>query len=174
MKKKLLMMILVTSSLISADLTGIKTIKTSFVQKIKNSANSVIIYKGKMFAKKENNLALWVYDKPVKKEIYYRDGNIVILEPDLEQATFAKLDKVPNIITLLKKAKRVSKNTLVTTFKDTKYTIKTNHKNIEEISYKDEMQNHVSIDFINPKINTKIDNNIFIYQIPAGYDILKQ
>ena len=174
MKKKLLMMILVTSSLISADLANIKTIKTSFVQKIKNTANSVIIYKGEMFAKKENNLALWIYDKPVHKEIYYRDGDIVIIEPELEQATFAKLDKVPNIITLLKKAKKVSQNTLVTTFKDTKYTIKTDHEKIKEISYKDEMQNKVSISFINPKINTNINDSRFIYQIPAGYDILKQ
>ena len=174
MKKKFLFLLLTTTALISADLANIKTIETNFIQKIKNSANKILTYKGKMFAKKENNLALWIYNSPVKKKIYYRDGNIVILEPELEQATFAKLEKIPNIITLLKNAKKVSKNKLVTTFNNTKYYIITDNKFVKYITYKDEMQNLVTINFQNPKVNKHISNEKFIYEIPAGYDILKQ
>jgi len=151
MKKKFLLLLFIASSLISADLTNIKTIKTSFIQKIKNSANNVLIYKGKMYAKKQNNLALWIYTQPVKKEIYYRDGDITIIEPDLEQATFAKLKTIPNIITLLKNAKSVSKNKLITKFNNTKYIIITDKKFVKYIAYKDEMQNQVVIQFVKSK-----------------------
>jgi len=174
MKKNFLLMFLTTSALISADLTNIKTLKTSFIQEIKNSSNNVIIYEGKMYAKKNNNLALWIYDKPVKKEIYYRNGNITIIEPDLEQATFAKLKTIPNIITLLKNAKKISKNKLITVFNNIKYTIVTDKNFVKYIVYKDEMQNQVLIKFINPQINQNLNDDIFIYKIPAGYDILKQ
>jgi len=174
MKKKLFMLILATSALISADLNNIKTLKTSFVQKIKNSTNNTITYKGVMFAKKANNLALWIYNRPIYKEIYYRDGNIVVIEPDLEQATFAKLKKIPNILTLLKNAKKISENKLVTVFNHTKYIITTDKNFVKSIQYKDEMQNSVEIDFIKPEVNKPIDDQRFIYKIPAGYDILKQ
>jgi len=174
MKKKLGLLLLLASSLISADLSRIKTIKTSFVQRIKNSSNNTITYKGSMLAKREKNLALWVYSSPVEKKIYYRDGNIVILEPELEQVTFAKLDQVPNILTLLKRAKKIAKNKFVTKFKSTRYTITTNSKNIEKIEYTDQMRNRVSISFINPRVNIPISNDSFIYEIPAGYDVLKQ
>ena len=167
-------MVLITSTLIATDLTNIKTIQTGFIQKIKNNTNNVLTYQGTMFAQKQNNLALWIYEKPIYKEIYYRDGKIVIIEPDLEQATFAKLEKVPNIITLLKNAKQISKNRFVTTFNNTKYKITTDNNFVKYIEYKDEMQNHVKINFINPKINKKIEKNRFIYKIPSGYDILKQ
>jgi outer membrane lipoprotein carrier protein len=174
MRKKLLFLLLTTTALISADLTNIKTIETNFIQKIKNSSNNVLTYKGKMFAKKKNNLALWIYYSPVKKKIYYRDGDIVILEPELEQVTFAKLEKIPNIITLLKRAKKISKNKLVTTFNNTKYYITTDKKFVKYITYRDEMQNSVTIIFRNPKVNKPINDNKFIYEIPAGYDVLKQ
>jgi len=174
MKKKLLLLLLSSMALISADFSNIKTIETSFIQKIKNSSNNVLTYKGKMFAKKEKNLALWIYNQPIYKKIYYRDGDIVIIEPDLEQVTFAKLKKIPNIITLLKRAKKVSTNKLVTVFNDTKYTITTDKNFVKYISYKDEMQNQVTIYFINPKVNTHISDQKFIYEIPAGYDVLKQ
>jgi outer membrane lipoprotein carrier protein len=174
MKKKLLFLFLTTSALISADLTNLKTLETNFIQKIQNSTNNVLTYKGTMFAKKKNNLALWIYNYPVKKKIYYRDGSITVLEPELEQVTFAKLEKIPNILTLLRKAKKVSKNRLVTTFNKTKYYITTNNNFVKDIKYKDEMQNVVTISFKKPKINKGINDKKFVYEIPAGYDVLKQ
>ncbi len=174
MKKLILSTLLVTSSLISAELTNLKTISSNFTQLITNDSHNTIKYQGKMFAKKQNNLALWIYTSPVEKKIYYRDGNIVILEPDLEQVTFAKLNKVPNIITILKTAKKISNHKLVAKFNKTKYTITVDGDKVQRISYHDEMQNNVSIRFSNLKTNTPIKDDLFIYEIPAGYDVLKQ
>jgi len=174
MKKLILSTLLVASSLISAELTNLKTISSNFTQLITNSSHNTIKYQGKMYAKKQDNLALWIYTSPIEKKIYYRDGDIVILEPDLEQVTFAKLNKVPNIITILKSAKKVSKNKLIATFNKTKYTITVNGDKVQRISYQDEMQNNVSIRFSNVKTNKDIKDDLFIYEIPAGYDVLKQ
>jgi outer membrane lipoprotein carrier protein len=172
--KKIIFMLLMSSILIATNLTNIQTIQTSFIQKIKNNTNNVLTYQGTMFAQKQNNLALWIYEKPKYKEIYYKNGEIVIIEPDLEQVTFAKLEKAPNIITILKNAKQISKNKLITIFNNTKYKISTDDNFVKYIEYKDEMQNYVRIDFINPKINQKIGKNRFVYKIPSGYDVLKQ
>ena len=174
MKKYIIALLVASSSLISAELANLKTISTNFTQLISNNSHNTIKYSGKMYAKKQNNLALWIYTSPVEKKIYYRDGNIVILEPDLEQVTFAKLNKVPNIITILKNAKKVSANKLIATFNKTKYSILTDKNLVKSISYKDEMQNNVTINFYNTKVNNNISDKIFIYEIPAGYDVLKQ
>jgi len=174
MKKLILSTLVVASSLLSAELANLKTISSSFTQLITNSSHNTIKYYGKMFAKKQNNLALWVYKSPVEKKIYYRDGNIVILEPDLEQVTFAKLNKVPNIITILKTAKKISKNKLVAKFNKTTYTITVSGDKVQRISYRDEMQNNVSIRFTNVKTNRFLSDDLFMYEIPAGYDVLKQ
>ncbi len=174
MKRTILATLLITSSLLSANLTNLKTISSDFTQIITNSTHNTIKYQGTMFAKKKNNLALWIYTIPIEKEIYYRNGNIVILEPDLEQATFAKLNKIPNIITILKTAKKVSQNKLIANFNKTKYTILLDKDKIKSISYKDQMQNNVTINLNKVKINKEIKDNRFIYEIPAGYDIIKQ
>ena len=174
MKKIIFSVFILITNLISTELSNLKTISANFTQVITNESQNTIKYKGKMYAKKQENLALWIYTSPVEKKIYYRDGDIVIIEPDLEQATFARLNKVPNIITILKNAKKVSKNTLIANFNKTKYTIILEKNIVKRISYKDEMQNNVSIRFTNVKTNKPISDDLFIYEIPAGFDILRQ
>jgi len=162
------------ATLLSADISKIETLSANFVQKIVNSGQSSIVYSGKMYAKKKRNQTLWIYKKPIEKYIYYRDGSIVVIEPELEQATFAKLDKVPNILSLIRKAKKVSKNRFRTKFNGTTYDIDIRGDKILKVKYLDEMQNRVTISFIDELVNHKISDKKFIYQIPAGYDILEQ
>ncbi len=162
------------STLFSSDLAKLESFESDFKQIITNDQNSKITYKGKLYAKKEKNLALWIYTSPIDKKIYYSEGKVVIIEPELEQAIFAKLDKVPNILSLLKKAKKVSKDTYITTFNNTNYKITLKDKHIEKITYKDELQNKVTILFSHQKINEPIKNDKFAYKIPQEYDILNQ
>jgi outer membrane lipoprotein carrier protein len=127
-----------------------------------------------MYAKKDGNQALWIYNTPVEKSIYYKGGNIVIIEPELEQAIFAKLSKVPNIMKLLSNAKEITSNTYETNFNKIKYTIRLDGQNIKDISYIDEMQNKVIIEFNSQSINSEIADSKFSYIIPEGFDILEQ
>lgn len=171
---KKLALVAIVATVLSADINKIETLSANFVQKIVNNGQSSIVYSGKMYAKKKKNQTLWIYKKPIEKYIYYRDGSIVVIEPELEQATFAKLDKVPNILSLIRKAKRVSKTKLKTKFNGTTYDIDVKGDKILKVKYLDEMQNRVTISFKNELINQNISDNKFIYQIPAGYDILEQ
>lgn len=172
--KLFLLSTLFAASTISANSLNIKTLESNFTQSIINEQNAKIVYSGKMYATQQDNQALWEYNKPIVKKIYYKDGKLVIIEPELEQVIYAKLDKVPNILELLKSAKKSSENSFTTTFNNITYHIKTAGSKIEKISYKDEMENSVVIAFINEKVNNYIPKDRFVYVIPEDYDILEQ
>ncbi len=176
MKKKLFVFFTAWGgTLLNAHNLHIQTIQTHFTQKVTNEQGATVTYHGKMFANQRSNKALWEYTAPVHKKIYYTgDGKLVIIEPELEQAIFAKLHKVPNILKLLSEAKEGKKGELHTRFNSIDYTIHTNGNKITSIRYHDEMQNRVMISFTNEKINRFIDKRLFAYQIPSSYDILKQ
>ena len=174
LKKILLSVALISTTLLSANIRQLNSLESNFKQSIVNDQNSRITYNGKMYATKQNNQALWVYTSPIEKKIYYKDGAIVIIEPELEQVIFAKLSKVPNVLSLLNSAKQISENRFKTTFNNVKYTIKTNGNSIKSISYTDEIQNRVTIEFNSQKVNGHIDGSKFSYSIPEDYDILEQ
>lgn len=175
MKKQIFLFLLTASiSLSAAAIEDIHTFTANFRQTIHNDQQAKIIYRGKLFAQKEHNQALWIYTDPINKRIYYSGGKVVIIEPELEQAIFAKLDKVPNILTLLKKAKKKAPHTYVTTFNNTQYTILFKEGKLDRIRYKDAMHNQIEIAFDHQKTNLPIDGKKFLYQIPADYDILEQ
>ncbi len=174
MKKVLLLPALLSCTLVSANISNLNSLESKFKQSVINEQNSRITYSGKMYASKKNNQALWEYNSPIEKKIYYKDGNIVIIEPELEQAIFAKLSKVPNVLQLLNSAKKISTNKFVTTFNNIRYTITTDKDKIKTISYIDEIQNRVIIEFSSQKTNKRIDSNKFVYSIPDDYDILQQ
>ncbi len=167
-------MALLSTTLLSANITQLNSLESNFKQSIVNDQNSRITYSGKMYATKQNNQALWEYTSPIEKKIYYKDGSIVIIEPELEQAIFAKLSKVPNVLSLLNSAKRISENRFETTFNNVKYMIETNGNKINSISYTDEIQNRVTIEFNAQKTNENINASKFVYSIPEDYDILEQ
>lgn len=174
MKKFLLSVAILSTSLLNANIAQLDSLESNFKQSIVNEQNSRITYSGKMYATKQNNQALWEYKSPIEKKIYYKSGNIVIIEPELEQAIFAKLSKIPNVLSLLNSAKRISEDKLETTFNKIKYTITTDGNKIKSIDYIDEIQNRVTIEFSEQKTNSPINPTIFTYSIPADYDILEQ
>jgi len=165
---------LTSSSLLTAGINDLQTFESNFKQTIINDQNSHITYAGKLYAKKDKNQALWIYTNPIDKKIYYSKGRVVIIEPELEQAIFAKLDKIPNILSLLKQAKKISNDTYITTFNNTQYKILVNKNQITKISYTDELHNRVNIEFKNQKSNQNISDSKFAYHIPSDYDILEQ
>ncbi len=174
MKKLLLSIALFSTTCLSAKITQLTSLESNFTQSITNDQNSKITYRGKMYATTKNNQALWIYTNPIDKRIYYKDGSVVIIEPELEQAIFAKLSKVPNVLSLLNRAKTISNNKLQTTFNNIVYTITTDGSKIKRIDYTDEIQNRVTISFDAQKVNSPIDRTKFTYHIPEDYDILQQ
>ncbi len=158
----------------ATSIADLKTFSADFEQNIVNDQQSRITYKGKLYAKKQNNQALWIYTDPIDKKIYYSSGKVVIIEPELEQAIFARLDKVPNILTLLQKAKKIGEGRYLTTFNKIDYTIIFKEGKLSEIRYKDELHNRVVIRFEHQQTDVPLSDEKFRYNIPADYDILEQ
>ncbi|OQX74229.1 MAG: hypothetical protein B6D59_03150 [Campylobacteraceae bacterium 4484_4] len=172
---KFFLSLILSTGALFASIDNLSTFSADFRQTITNEQNQTITYEGKVYAAKKESSALWEYHKPVVKKIYYRSGEIIIVEPELEQAIFAKLNKIPNLLKLLKEAKEIGPGLFETEFNHIRYRIRLDKEgNIDRINYTDELSNRVVISFSNQKQNRYIDQKLFICKIPTGYDILQQ
>ena len=171
--KFFIMAIVCLSSLNAAKLDAFKTIQSDFIQKVTNEQHKTITYEGKFYATKEKK-ALWIYDKPVAKKIYFNNTKVVIIEPELEQVIITTLENTPNIAALMQEAKEIAPNTYATTFAETTYTIVASQHHIEKVTYKDKLDNSVEILFSHQSTNLFLDDVLFQVEMPAGYDVIRQ
>ncbi|WP_411675406.1 LolA-like outer membrane lipoprotein chaperone [Campylobacter sp. LR264d] len=144
-----------------------KNFSSDFTQSV-SSKNSKIDYKGHFII--TPNQAFWKYESPNKKEIYINKEDIVIIEHDLEQVIFSKFDKVPNLSEIFKKAKQIDSKTYEVKYDNINYTIKLNKDSVENISYQDEFENNILIEFYNQNKDDFINSNVFTPKIPKHYD----
>jgi len=158
---------------IYANVFDFKTLQSDFIQTITNEQNSTITYKGSFYAT-SRQVALWIYKTPVRKKVYFIKNKVVIIEPELEQAIITNLQNSPNFTSIIKSAKQISKNRYMTRYEDTNYYIDIKNKNISQITYRDKLDNRVSIKLKNQKKNIILDDVLFRLNIPKDYDILTQ
>lgn len=170
--KILLLFFLIFGSLYANPLK-FNTIQSSFTQTISNEADKTIRYTGSFYATKGAK-ALWIYKTPIKKKIYFNHNQVVIIEPDLEQAIITTLEKNPNITSILKHAKKIKDNLFEATFDDTLYYIHTKNDIIQSIDYHDKLENKVSITLLHQTKNAFLDDILFEPNIPSGYDVITQ
>jgi outer membrane lipoprotein carrier protein len=171
MKKTLLL------SLICVNLFGfaenLNTFSAHFVQTVENEKKSVIKYTGEIKAKRPN-MAMWNYIAPVKKEIYIKDEDLVVIEPEIEQAILKKVGNTIAFFEMLKNAKKVDNETYKAKYEKLNITIHLKNNKIDSITYLDELENHVVIQFTNQMENQKIEDKVFKAKIPADYDVIYQ
>ena len=170
MKEKILLLFLATASF--ANIKNLSSFEADFKQNIVDDNNKTITYYGHVKASKPQ-YALWTYVKPIQKKVYILDNQAIIIEPELEQAIIKKIGNNFDFFRLLKNAKKLDKNKYLAHYNNTSFTIKTKNDSIESISYKDEFDNSVLIDFTNQIVNKKIDKKEFTPAIPDDYDIIK-
>ncbi|MGB5866674.1 MAG: LolA-like outer membrane lipoprotein chaperone [Arcobacteraceae bacterium] len=170
---KLLFIILCTINLNANNFQNIKSFEAKFTQTIKNPSGTKVFYNGTIHIK-EPYLVLWQYKKPIEKLVYIKKYTITIIEPELEQAIVTKLDKEINILELLKNATLISENTYLSKFNNVEYTVTLKNDILNSISYKDELENSVNINFKDVRQNHKIDEEIFKFVIPYEYDLIKK
>jgi outer membrane lipoprotein carrier protein len=160
-------------NLYSINLVDIKSYKANFAQTITNNSGKQISYNGTIIISKENFI-LWKYNDPIEKFVYIIEDHVTIIEPDLEQVILTKLDKEINILDQLKKAKMVKKDIYISNFHNKDYIFYLKKNRLVKLSYKDEIDNNIVIDFTNIKQNILIDSKIFDIKIPNSYDIIKK
>jgi len=164
--KVLLVFCFLVFELFALDL-NFENFSSSFEQNI-HSKDSTINYKGYFILSKDK--AFWSYESPSKKEIYINKNEIIIVEHDLEQVIFSKLEKIPNLNEIFKNAKKVSPNELIAQYEGIHYKIELREEKLKSISYKDEFDNSITINFFNQKKNQQINENLFVAKIPPNYD----
>ena len=76
-----------------------KSLQSDFTQTVFSEGKSVN-YKGRFYAKNDNT-ALWIYESPTPKRIYFDKDKVVVIEDELEQAIISRLDDTPNLTQVL-------------------------------------------------------------------------
>ncbi len=168
---------IITAALVSINVTNATEIKVpksfsaNFTQLITNPKGKKIKYRGKIYFNAPDNLK-WIYKSPTKKEVCSQYGEVVVIDHDLEQASYYSIDKGFNLSKVLKRAKHHKNNLYVTNYKGKYYTIVLNKKGqVNQIAYKDNLDNKVNLMFTNLKYRNKpLPNSKFICARPASYD----
>ena len=168
---KILLILLNLYILSFANIFDIKNLTADFTQTIKNNSNNIIKYQGNIIF--DTNNILWHYNEPVKN-VYISQSQIIIDEPELEQAIISNISEELNLINILKESKKIDENTYENTLNNITYTIKIYNNKLQAIFYTDELDNKVSIVFKNVKINTDLKKDVFKFNPPAYYDIIRK
>ncbi|MFV0482466.1 MAG: outer membrane lipoprotein chaperone LolA, partial [Campylobacteraceae bacterium] len=107
---------------------------------------------------------------------YFEDSNVVVIEPDLEQAIITSVEKIPDISLVLNNAlnsnQEKDKDVKIKIF-EIEYTITFKDDKPTVISYLDEIENRVVINLQNTNLNMFIDKTVFEVKIPINYDLIQ-
>lgn len=171
--KLLILCFFFATALIANNLKAINSFQASFKQTIINNSNKEILYTGKIYMKKPFNV-VWRYDEPIQKFVYIQYNKVTIIEPDLEQAIISQLDKEFNLLELLNNSTQISPTQYISTFNNINYKLTIIDNQLQEISYKDSIDNTIIIHFFNINQNEPILDTIFSYSIPTDYDIIRK
>ncbi|GAA9127468.1 LolA-like outer membrane lipoprotein chaperone [Helicobacter pylori] len=153
-------------------LQHLQSFSANFKQVLKNE--KPLVYYGVLKAKAPS-WALWVYEKPLKKEIYMNDKEVVIYEPNLFQATITPLKDKTDFFTILKHLKKQDDGSFKTTINKTTYRLVFKDGKPFSLEFKDEMNNLVTITFSQTEINPTIANEIFVFKPKdENIDIVRQ
>ncbi len=172
MKKIILLLFIFSlSNLFGLEPKNIKSIEADFEQQIIKQ-NKTLTYKGKIYIKLPAH-ALWIYEKP-KKKIYITGKKVIIEESKLEQVIITSIEEGIDLSKILSSANMTTQNNFEAKVKSKIFKILTTTKSLDSITYKDEFDNDVVIKFFNTKINQDIALSTFDYEVPSGFDIIRQ
>ena len=150
-----------------------KAFKANFLQQVTNTKGRVIKYRGKIYYNSPSRTK-WLYKSPTKKEVCTRGHKLTVIDHDLEQVSYYNINKGFNLSRVLKKARHHKGNMYVTTYKGKYYTIVLdNQGRVQQIAYKDNLDNTVNIIFTNIKYrNSLLPNSKFVCARPKNYDTI--
>ena len=170
---KQLLFLSLTSLLLHASELHFKTFQASFLQTIMDENSKKITYTGKIYIDGESK-ALWHYEAPIEKKLYFIKKSLTIIEPELEQVIMRQIQENINIYAILKRAKKVDNSTYRGSYNGKSYTLHVNSGVVEDLEYKDNFDNQVVITFENQKVDETLPKDIFSIKIPQDFDIIRE
>ncbi len=169
--KKIYLLLLLNFFLFSSEINIPNSFSANFIQLITNNKGKKIKYTGKIYFNAPDTIK-WIYKTPTKKEVCSSDGKVIVIDHDLEQASYYTIEKGFNLAKVLKRAKHHKGNLYLTNYKGKYYTIVLNNKGeINQIAYKDDLDNTINLMFKNIKYSNKfLPSYKFICAKPVNYD----
>ena len=168
---------LLISTLFILNLNGssleLDSFEADFTQTITDEKAKVLTYTGTIVVSKPK-YAFWKYITPITKEIYINQNQVIVIEPEIEQVIFKRIDTNLDFLQIMQHAKEIKHNQYMAVFQNVEYIIKIKNKKIESITYKDNFDNSIAILFNNQKQNHKVDVTIFKPNIPLDFDIISE
>ncbi|WP_169783946.1 LolA-like outer membrane lipoprotein chaperone [Campylobacter curvus] len=149
-----------------------KSLQSDFTQ-IVFSEGSSVTYKGRFYAKNDNT-ALWIYESPTPKRIYFDKQRVVVIEDELEQAIISRLDDTPNLTQILAHAEQIQPTLYKAIYDGVDYLVTMKNGLPVMIDYKDKLSNKIKITLNNTLKDAIIPQETLTPVIPQGYDIVNQ
>ncbi len=116
-----------------------------FVQKVTNPKKKVIRYTGEMIMDNGKRFK-WSYRSPTRKEVCSDGKRVIVVDHDLEQVSFYRMDRGFDLGAVLKRARHYKDNLYTARYQGRTYTLAVDGKGrIEQIAYRDDMDNVVNI-----------------------------
>jgi outer membrane lipoprotein carrier protein len=145
-----------------------------FVQKITTADKKQKRYTGKAYINRSREFK-WLYTAPGRREICGDGSKVRIINHDLEQVTVYKVGSLLDLMQLIKRAKPYRGDIYLTRYHGVRYTLKVNKAGqMEQIAYRDKMDNVVNIHFYNIQYNkTPFAVSRLRCPIPKTYDVIK-
>jgi len=157
---------------------SVNSIESDFTQTITSAEGDTIKYTGNFQALSDggDNFALWNYKSPIKKKMYFTNNEVVMIEPDLEQAVVTSIDETPDISSILSEAIKTNKKTnndVSVTVLEVEYKISFSNALPVKLSYTDKLDNKIDIALTKTTLNRNIDKLTFKPEVPKGFDIVR-
>lgn len=171
MKKLIIIGILCVFSVQAAELVEFQTLQARFEQSVTNDQAQTLRYSGSVWLK-QPDLARWHYAEPIEKTIYIQGHHVVIVEPDLFQATRFESPLSLNILEAWQKSKPVKAGERLAIVGENRITIQHEGGFITSVFYRDSLDNEVSIRFFEQEKNPRLEPGHFVPDIPKGFDII--
>ncbi len=173
--KQILLILLGSITFANASSLQLPTAFTSlFSQTITTPSKKTIQYNG-VVNYNSPSLLKWSYISPTKKEVCTDSKIVLVVDHHLEQVSMFKITKGFNLPAVIKSAKSVGKNEFIASHDNQKFHIRTvNNRQLSQISYIDELDNKVEVNFNNTKyLQSPISNTKLKCNYPSTYDIIE-
>jgi outer membrane lipoprotein carrier protein len=148
--------------------------EAKFVQKVSNPKKKVIRYEGTLLLDNKARFK-WSYRKPTKKEVCSDGKRLTVVDHDLEQVSFYRLNRGFDLGSMLKRAKHYKGRLYTARYQGRTYTIALDGRGrIEQIAYRDDMDNVVNIHLYGVRTFSKAPTpGRFRCSYPKSYDVIE-
>lgn len=149
----------------------LESFEAKFEQHIVDENGKQVVYRGYVWAERPHSIH-WRYSEPVKKEVYMNGNEVIVIEPDMEQALVRQLREEIDLFTILSHAKEVAPHRYEAQYDSQTFTVTTEEERLSSISYRDTFDNRIELRFSEQHQNVPIPEETFRAEIPEEYDVI--